>query len=86
MITFFGIEGLICTYFLPQGHTMDSVTYVDIILRRVLPKIREKRPDLIGDDGEWLWTLHQDNARPHTAEYTKTWLASMGISMMNHPP
>lgn len=55
-------------------------------MRRVLPKIREKRPELIGDDGECLWILHQDNARLHTAEYTKTWLASKGISLMDHPP
>ena len=86
MITIFGNEGLISTSFLPQGDTMDSITYVDIIMRRVLPKIREKRPELIGDNGECLWILHQDNARPHTAEYTKTWLASKGISLMDHPP
>ena len=86
MLTFFGINGLICTSFLPQGHTMDSITYVDIISRRVLPKIREKRPGLIGENGLSLWTLHQDNARPHVAEFTKTWLASKGISLMDHPP
>jgi histone-lysine N-methyltransferase SETMAR len=86
LITFFGVEGLICTTFLPEGSTMDSKTYIGIIRTRVIRKIREKRPELSIRGGQHFWVLHQDNARPHTSAYTRQWLAANGIPVMEHPP
>jgi transposase len=34
-----------------------------------------------GDD----WILQQDNARPHTAKFTKNWMNANGITIMDWP-
>lgn len=86
MISFFGIDGFLCSAFLPAGTTIDSKAYINIIKTRLIRKIREKRPELISSAGIHRWVLHQDNARPHTSAYTRQWLAAKGITVMEHPP
>ena len=54
-------------------------------LDKLVEAIREKRRRLLSDQPSNIHFL-QDNARPHTAHASVTKLASIGFTLLPHPP
>jgi histone-lysine N-methyltransferase SETMAR len=80
-ITFFHVKGICHSEFIPKGHTVIQIYYVEII--KLLPEaVRSKRPELWHKD----WIPHIDNAPAHKAPYVKQSLTQESITKMEHPP
>jgi len=82
LIVFFDVRGIVHQEFIPPGQTVNQEFYLDV-LRRLRENVRRKRPEL-WRSGEWF--LHQDNAPAHTALSVTRYLASLGWTVIRHPP
>ena len=82
LIVFFDVRGIVHQEFIPPGQTVNQEFYLDV-LRRLRENVRRKRPEL-WRSGEWF--LHQDNAPAHTALSVTGYLASLGWTIIPHPP
>ncbi len=79
LISFFDHQGLVHREFL-HNTTMNAAVFVDI-LRRFRTSLRIRKPRIFRS----FW-LHMDNASPHTARPTRTFLLQTGTQVLPHPP
>jgi len=79
---FCDVRGIVHREFVPPGQTANQEFYFDV-LRGLRENVRRKRPELwtLGD-----WFLHHDNAPAHTALSVTRYLASLGWTVVPHPP
>lgn len=78
---FWDAEGIILLKWLPEGQTINSTYYIQI-LEDLKAAVKEKRR------GKWskeVWLQH-DNARPHTSHATTAALKHLGFKCLPHPP
>ncbi|GFS80586.1 protein GVQW3 [Trichonephila clavipes] len=80
IIVFFDIRGIVHCEFVPQGQTVNSAFYLEV-LRRLKRRIARVRAD-IKDTAK----LHHDNATSHTAFIIINVLARSNTSVIPHPP
>lgn len=67
LIVFFDMKELVHTEYVPQGQTVNSTFYCNV-LRRLRGDIRRKRPELWRDKS---FLLHHDNAPSHNSFFTR---------------
>jgi histone-lysine N-methyltransferase SETMAR len=77
LIVFFDVRGIV-----PPGQTVNQEFYLEV-LRQLRENVRRKRLGL-WRSGDWF--LHHDNAPPHTAVSVTRYLASLGWTVIPHPP
>ena len=89
LLLFFDEDGVIHEEYLPQPKSKkreDKVTvnaqYYIMVLHKFLESLRAKRPEKVANG----WILHQDNASPHTAHITQTFLEINQIPILPQPP
>ena len=75
------IRGIVHYDFVPTGQTVNQVYYLEV-LKRLLEKVRRKRPELFASNS---WILHHDNAPAHTALSVREFLATKQINVLEHP-
>jgi [histone H3]-lysine36 N-dimethyltransferase SETMAR len=78
---FWDMQGILLLKWLPEGSTINSTYYCDI-LSELKEQIKCKRR------GKWsrgVCLLH-DNARPHTSHQTSEHLSKLGFRLLPHPP
>jgi len=82
LIVFFDVRGIVHWEFIPSGQTVNQEFYLEV-LRRLRENVRRKCPELwrLGD-----WFLHHDNAPAHTGVSVTQYLASLGWTIVPHPP
>jgi histone-lysine N-methyltransferase SETMAR len=79
---FFDIRGIVHREFVPQGQTVNTKFYCEV-LRRLRENIRRKRPDLWHAKN---WILHDDNATCHRALLVREFLANHNMLSPPRPP
>jgi hypothetical protein len=82
LITFFDKYDAIHEEFVPEGQTVNSAFYVEVI-GRLLKRISRVRPQF---RVEGSWFLLHDNALSHSALVVKIFLAKHGVVEISHPP
>ncbi|UYV75591.1 hypothetical protein LAZ67_13000681 [Cordylochernes scorpioides] len=80
IIVFFDIRGIVHCEFVPQGQTVNSAFYLEV-LRRLKRRIARVRTDI-----KHTVKLHHDNATSHTAFMITNFLARSNTSVIPHPP
>jgi len=75
-------EGVVFCDYLEEQRTINSQYYSDMLLNKVKPAMREKRRE----SQRRSVILHQDTARPHTAQLTRKTINKMGWEVLSHPP
>ncbi|UYV76602.1 hypothetical protein LAZ67_14001427 [Cordylochernes scorpioides] len=80
IIVFFDIRGIVHCEFVPQGQTVKSAFYLDVLkrLKRRIARVRNDIKDTV--------KLHHDNATSHTAFIITNFLARSNTSVIPHPP
>jgi len=68
--------------FVPPGQTVNQEFYLEV-LRRLRENVQRKRPEL-WRSGDWF--LHHDKPPAHTALSVARYLASLGWTIIPHPP
>jgi [histone H3]-lysine36 N-dimethyltransferase SETMAR len=79
---FFSIKGIIYTEVLDEKSTVTANWYTNVCLNNLLKTIQNKWPKSY----QSRIILHHDNAKPHTAKETKTFLEENNIKLLSHPP
>ena len=79
---FCDVRGIVHREFVPPGQTVNQQFYLEV-LRGLRENVRRKRPELCRS-GDWF--LHHDNAPAHTALSVTLYLASLGWTVVPHPP
>jgi transposase len=82
LIAFFDINGIIHKEFVPEGQTVNSEFYEQVLLR-LLQRIVRVRPQLYRS-GQWM--LLHDNAPAHSSIRIRQLLARRGVPILDHPP
>jgi hypothetical protein len=82
LITFFDKQGVIHKEFVPEGQTVNSVFYLEVI-GRLVRRISQVRPQF---RAEGSWFSLRENAPSHSALVVKTFLAKHGVVVISHPP
>jgi histone-lysine N-methyltransferase SETMAR len=85
MLTLFwgrDMEGEILVQFTPNGETVNSQNYCDVLVTKLKPEIRPKRREKLLKD---VILLHE-KARPHTVNQTVETINELGFELMEHPP
>ncbi len=86
LIFFYDMKGVVHLEFLPQGETVETDLYCQI-LSRLKENVRRKRPNLWKYDSEYhTMRLHHDNASCHTSAKTLAVIGESDILMVSHPP
>ncbi|UYV72446.1 hypothetical protein LAZ67_9003181 [Cordylochernes scorpioides] len=80
IIVFFDIRGIVHWEFVPQGQTVNSAFYLEV-LRRLKRRIAHVRTDI-----KDTVKLHHDNATSHTAFIITNFLARSNTPVIPHPP
>ncbi|UYV62539.1 hypothetical protein LAZ67_2000982 [Cordylochernes scorpioides] len=80
IIVFFDIRGIVHCEFVPQGQTVNSVFYLEV-LRRLKRRISRVRTDI-----KDTVKLHHDNATSHTAFIITNFLARSNTPLILDPP
>ncbi|UYV74678.1 hypothetical protein LAZ67_12000508 [Cordylochernes scorpioides] len=80
IIVFFDIRGIVHCEFVPQGQTVNSAFYLEV-LRRLKRRIARVRTDI-----KDTVKLHHDNATSHTAFIIANFLARSNTTVIPHPP
>ncbi|GFU62633.1 histone-lysine N-methyltransferase SETMAR [Trichonephila clavipes] len=78
---FWDSKGILLIDFLPRGQTINAAVYCET-LRKLRRAIQNKRRGFLSKGVVFL----HDNARPHTANVTKTLLRGFGWDVFYHPP
>jgi histone-lysine N-methyltransferase SETMAR len=81
---FWDVKGLLLMDVLPRNKTINAANYCGQ-LDKLVVAIQQKRRRLIST-GYHNVHFHHDNATPHTAMITKGKLASLGFTLVPHPP
>lgn len=81
---FWDAKGLLLMDVLPRNQTINAARYCEQ-LDKLVVAIQQKRRRLIST-GYHNVHFQQDNATPHTAIITKEKLASLGFTVVPHPP
>lgn len=81
LICFFDKTGIVHREFIPQGQTVTSVFYIEV-LKRLCQRVSRVRPELAKNG----WVLHHDNAPAHTSLKVQQFLTSRNITTLSHPP
>ena len=81
LLLFWDIEGIVHEEYLTPGFTVTAQYYI-MVLHRVIESVKLKRPSKAANG----WILHQDNASPHTAHITDTFLWINNIQLLPQPP
>ncbi|KAK7601555.1 hypothetical protein V9T40_008996 [Parthenolecanium corni] len=79
---FWDMRGVLYVDFLRTQKTINAVYYSNLLENHVRPAYRSKRRDIPIRSA----ILLHDNARPHTAEHTRTCLAKLRWETLEHPP
>ena len=82
MTLFFDCDGVILIEFLGPKEKIDSLRYCET-LSKLKEALRRKRPHLWKD---YSFILHQDNASPHTSDFTMGRMKKWGFNLLEHPP
>ena len=82
LIVFFDVRGIVHREFVPPGQTVNQEFYLEV-LRRLRENVWRKCPEL-WRSGNWF--LHHDNAAAHTALSVTRYSASLGWTVVPHPP
>lgn len=86
LLLFFDEQGVIHAEYLPQSTSNQKYTvtaqYFISVLHKFLESLKKKRPEKISNG----WIFHMDNASPHTAQITRTFLELNGISLLPQAP
>ncbi|UYV75320.1 hypothetical protein LAZ67_12003485 [Cordylochernes scorpioides] len=80
IIVFFDIRGIVHCEFVPQGQTVNSAFYLEV-LRRLKRRIARVRTDI-----KDTVKLHHDNATSHTAFIITNFLARSNTPVIPHSP
>ncbi|UYV63674.1 NOS1 [Cordylochernes scorpioides] len=80
IIVFFDIRGIVHCEFVPQGQTVNSAFYLEV-LRRLKRRIARVRTDI-----KYTVKLHHDNATSHTAFIITNFLARSNTPMARYRP
>ncbi|UYV78666.1 hypothetical protein LAZ67_16002325 [Cordylochernes scorpioides] len=80
IIVFFDIRGIVHCEFVPQGQTVNSAFYLEV-LRRLKRRIARVRTDI-----KDTVKLYHDNATSHTAFIITNFLARSNTPVIPHPP
>ncbi|UYV65532.1 hypothetical protein LAZ67_3004611 [Cordylochernes scorpioides] len=80
IIVFFDIRGIVHCEFVPQGQTVNSDFYLEV-LRRLKRRIARVRTDI-----KDTVKLHHDNATSHTDFIITNFLAQSNTPVIPHPP
>ncbi|UYV61756.1 hypothetical protein LAZ67_1006339 [Cordylochernes scorpioides] len=80
IIVFFDIREIVHCEFVPQGQTVNSAFYLEV-LRRLKRRIARVRTDIKN-----TVKLHHDNATSHTAFIITNFLARSNTPVIPHPP
>lgn len=76
------IRGVVYFELLPEGETINAEVY-SAQLQNLSDALKEKRPGLVNRKGV---ILQHDNARPHTAKFTRDKIRQLGWEVLPHPP
>ena len=82
LIVFFDVRGIVHREFIPPGQTVNQELYLEV-LRQLRENVRRKRPEL-WRSGDWF--PHHNNAPAYTALSVSRYLASLGRTVVPHPP
>jgi len=82
IIVFFDVRGIVHREFVPPGQTVNQEFYLEV-LRRLRENVRRKHPELWRSDD---WFLQHDNAPAYTVLSVIRYLASLGWTVVPHPP
>ncbi len=82
LILFFDCKGVIHHAYVPEGQTVNTTFYVQV-LDRLCKRIALVRPEMWRDRKFFL--LH-DNERLHIAAIVQQFLAKKGVAQLSHPP
>lgn len=80
LIVFFDVRGIVHHEFLPQGQTVNSQFYLEV-LKRLKQRVNRSRSNIKN-----VWKLHHDNAPSHSAFLIGDYLARTGVSVVPQPP
>lgn len=80
LIVFFDAKGLVHKEFVPQGQTVNSTYYVQV-LDRLRKRVVRTRKEIAA-----TWQLHHDNAPCHTALRVQEFLAKHSLVTLPQPP
>ncbi|UYV67590.1 hypothetical protein LAZ67_5001322 [Cordylochernes scorpioides] len=80
IIVFFDIRGIVHCEFVPQGQTVNSAFYLEVlrILKRRIARVRTEIKDKV--------KLHRDNATSHTAFIITNFLARSNTPKIDMDP
>ena len=79
---FWDIQGVILVDYLPKGQTINSDYFINILIEKLHPAIKEKRRGKIRK----VILLHMDNARPHAAHKSIAKIHVLDFEILPHPP
>jgi histone-lysine N-methyltransferase SETMAR len=79
---FFNSQGPVAVDIMPDKATITATYYTTSVLPKVLEHIQSTAPTRRRS----RIMLHHDNASPHKARFTQTYLDENGIHLMEHPP
>ncbi len=86
LTAFFDFHGMVLSQFKPPRETVSADTYCQV-LKDLREAVRRRHPDLWGGGrGNSTFLLHHDNAPPHTAAVTLSYIGINNIEMVAHPP
>ena len=78
---FWDIQGIIQGNYLSKGQTINSDYFINILIEKLHPAIKEKRRGKIRKG----ILLYMDNARPHTAHKSIAKIHELGYETLPHP-
>ena len=79
---FFNSQGPVCLDIMPQDTTITARYYTEHVLPQVLHHCQQTSPTRTGP----RILLHHDNAAPHKAKLTTSYIEDQRLSLLPHPP
>lgn len=79
---FFSTQGVVAIDILPEKASITAKYYTQVVLQKVVDAVCEQRPNV----GTSKTMLLHDNAAPHKAKVTTTFLEERRVKVLDHPP